>query len=254
MADPTKLCATNSRTVADTIVGEHEHTICGYSLLKGIGDGEPVASDRFSVGGHEWVLLFYPDGKKSSHVEHGQVYPRGGPNLQLLGPQDADGIAQNANQPEERDPRAEGQQGVQNQLAQFFLPCKLCDLYLVVPFANRLDLSQADAHGQRTASIAKTIVAWTHKDLDLHSVFSLRYLFVCLHLHLLRIVVPEGLPVPCARHEAPQLRSIVRCSCPLGRYWIARYFCSHPRSAYEKAKQRAPLHACPRRDVTWPAT
>ena len=39
--------------------------ISGYSLLKGIGDGEPIASDRFMVGGHEWVLLFYPDGKRS---------------------------------------------------------------------------------------------------------------------------------------------------------------------------------------------
>ena len=38
-------------------VGEHEHTIVGYSLVKGIGDGEPIASERFSVGGHEWVSL-----------------------------------------------------------------------------------------------------------------------------------------------------------------------------------------------------
>jgi speckle-type POZ protein len=49
-----------------THAGEHEHTIVGYSLVKGIGDGEPIASERFSVGGHEWVLLFYPDGKRSS--------------------------------------------------------------------------------------------------------------------------------------------------------------------------------------------
>ena len=35
--------------------GEHEHTIVGYSLVKGIGDGEPIASERFNVGGHEWV-------------------------------------------------------------------------------------------------------------------------------------------------------------------------------------------------------
>ena len=35
--------------------GEHEHTIIGYSLVKGIGDGEPIASERFTVGGHEWV-------------------------------------------------------------------------------------------------------------------------------------------------------------------------------------------------------
>ena len=40
--------------------GEHEHTIVGYSLVKGIGDGEPIASERFIVGGHEWVshLIF----------------------------------------------------------------------------------------------------------------------------------------------------------------------------------------------------
>lgn len=52
------------------IAGEHEHTIVGYSLIKGIGDGEPIASERFMVGGHEWVLLFYPDGKRSSSEVH----------------------------------------------------------------------------------------------------------------------------------------------------------------------------------------
>ncbi|CAL8465476.1 g5012 [Coccomyxa elongata] len=60
-----------SKTVTDTIIGEHEHTIIGYSLVKGIGDGEPIASERFTVGGHEWVLLFYPDGKRSSSTEGG---------------------------------------------------------------------------------------------------------------------------------------------------------------------------------------
>ena len=54
-----------SKTHTRTIIGRHEHVISGYSLLKGIGDGEPIASDRFMVGGHEWVLLFYPDGKRS---------------------------------------------------------------------------------------------------------------------------------------------------------------------------------------------
>lgn len=103
---------TNSRTIADTITGEHEHTICGYSLLKGIGDGEPVASERFTVGGHEWVLLFYPDGKKSSNSDHAnQMYPRvqaAAANFQLLGPRDGNG----QNPPAERDARGEGQQGM----------------------------------------------------------------------------------------------------------------------------------------------
>lgn len=39
-------------------------------MIKGIGDGEPIASERFIVGGHEWVLLFYPDGKRSSSEAH----------------------------------------------------------------------------------------------------------------------------------------------------------------------------------------
>jgi len=38
-----------------SFAGEHEHTIVGYSLVKGIGDGEPIASERFVVGGHDWV-------------------------------------------------------------------------------------------------------------------------------------------------------------------------------------------------------
>lgn len=102
---PIDLSKTNSRTIADTITGEHEHTICGYSLLKGIGDGEPVASERFFVGGHEWVLLFYPDGKKSSSSDHGNQMYRVRPNYELLGARDAAGNAQNA--PAERDARGE---------------------------------------------------------------------------------------------------------------------------------------------------
>ena len=63
---PTNAAPTaTSKTCTRTIIGRHEHVISGYSLLKGIGDGEPIASDRFMVGGHEWVLLFYPDGKRS---------------------------------------------------------------------------------------------------------------------------------------------------------------------------------------------
>eukprot|EP01024_Parvocaulis_polyphysoides_P017048 TRINITY_DN17539_c0_g1_i3.p2 TRINITY_DN17539_c0_g1~~TRINITY_DN17539_c0_g1_i3.p2 ORF type:complete len:336 (-),score=46.80 TRINITY_DN17539_c0_g1_i3:284-1291(-) len=75
---------TQSRTVTDIITGEHEHTISGYSLLKGIGDGEPVASDRFTVGGHEWVLLFYPDGKRSSSETHVAPGGLGAGNGQIL--------------------------------------------------------------------------------------------------------------------------------------------------------------------------
>ncbi|PSC69902.1 BTB POZ and MATH domain-containing 2-like isoform A [Micractinium conductrix] len=67
---PGSVKKSSSKTVTDTVIGEHEHTIVGYSLVKGIGDGEPIASERFVVGGHEWVLLFYPDGKRSSSEMH----------------------------------------------------------------------------------------------------------------------------------------------------------------------------------------
>jgi speckle-type POZ protein len=66
----------------------------GYSLIKGIGDGEPIASERFIVGGHEWVLLFYPDGKRSSSEAHNinpQQVPA--PHAHLAGAQ-AGGAAQ----------------------------------------------------------------------------------------------------------------------------------------------------------------
>eukprot|EP00798_Chlamydomonas_sp_ICE-L_P022692 gene22692-29846_t len=54
MATTPAISKTVSKTVTDTVVGEHVHTIVGYSLVKGIGDGEPIASERFTVGGHEW--------------------------------------------------------------------------------------------------------------------------------------------------------------------------------------------------------
>ena len=84
-----------SKTITETLTGTHQHVVVGYTLVRGIGDGEPIASERFSVGGHEWVsspnlvmhgcklhartnehsqyiqvLLFYPDGKRSSAAEN----------------------------------------------------------------------------------------------------------------------------------------------------------------------------------------
>ena len=64
-SSPANFTLTRATHFPTRTAGEHEHVISGYSLLKGIGDGEPIASDRFTVGGHEWVLLFYPDGKRS---------------------------------------------------------------------------------------------------------------------------------------------------------------------------------------------
>ena len=45
----------SSKTVTDTVIGEHEHTIVGYSLVKGIGDGEPIA--RWVLGSAAWAQV-----------------------------------------------------------------------------------------------------------------------------------------------------------------------------------------------------
>uniref|UniRef100_R7W7F9 Speckle-type POZ protein n=1 Tax=Aegilops tauschii TaxID=37682 RepID=R7W7F9_AEGTA len=35
----------------------------GYSLAKGMGVGKHIASETFAVGGYQWAIYFYPDGK-----------------------------------------------------------------------------------------------------------------------------------------------------------------------------------------------
>ncbi|KHG23447.1 BTB/POZ and MATH domain-containing 3 -like protein [Gossypium arboreum] len=52
-----------SKSVSETVNGSHQFTIKGYSLAKGMGPGKCVASDIFTVGGYDWAVYFYPDGK-----------------------------------------------------------------------------------------------------------------------------------------------------------------------------------------------
>ncbi|XP_061349161.1 BTB/POZ and MATH domain-containing protein 2-like isoform X2 [Gastrolobium bilobum] len=54
---------TSSTSITDTVRGSHRFKITGYSLSKGIGIGKYIASDIFSVGGYDWAIYFYPDGK-----------------------------------------------------------------------------------------------------------------------------------------------------------------------------------------------
>lgn len=56
---------TASTSVTDTVDGSHHFRISGYSLLKGMGIGKYTASDTFSVGGYDWAIYFYPDGKSA---------------------------------------------------------------------------------------------------------------------------------------------------------------------------------------------
>ncbi|KAF5744949.1 BTB/POZ and MATH domain-containing protein 4-like [Tripterygium wilfordii] len=53
----------SSRSVTETVNGSHKFVIQGYSLAKGMGVGKHIASDDFTVGGYQWAIYFYPDGK-----------------------------------------------------------------------------------------------------------------------------------------------------------------------------------------------
>ncbi|KAE8671953.1 BTB/POZ and MATH domain-containing protein 3 [Hibiscus syriacus] len=54
---------TVSKSVNETVNGSHQFTIKGYSLAKGMGPGKCIAGDIFTVGGYDWAVCFYPDGK-----------------------------------------------------------------------------------------------------------------------------------------------------------------------------------------------
>ncbi|GAQ90731.1 BTB/POZ/MATH-domains containing protein [Klebsormidium nitens] len=56
---------TCSKNVTETVNGSHHFTINGYSLAKGMGVGKYIASDMFTVGGYQWAIYFYPDGKNA---------------------------------------------------------------------------------------------------------------------------------------------------------------------------------------------
>lgn len=55
--------ASSSKSVCETVNGSHRYVIEGYSLAKGMGVGKYLASDSFMVGGYQWAVYFYPDGK-----------------------------------------------------------------------------------------------------------------------------------------------------------------------------------------------
>ncbi|XP_057523728.1 BTB/POZ and MATH domain-containing protein 3 [Amaranthus tricolor] len=52
-----------SKSVIETVNGSHRFEINGYSLAIGMGAGKYLSSDIFTVGGYDWAIYFYPDGK-----------------------------------------------------------------------------------------------------------------------------------------------------------------------------------------------
>ncbi|XAR71991.1 hypothetical protein NMG60_11018470 [Bertholletia excelsa] len=60
-----------SKSICETVNGSHHFTITGYSLAKGMGPGKYISSDTFTVGGYDWAIYFYPDGK---NIEDSSMY------------------------------------------------------------------------------------------------------------------------------------------------------------------------------------
>jgi speckle-type POZ protein len=66
---------TSSLSITETVNGSHKFTIQGYSLAKGIGVGKHIASETFTVGGYQWAIYFYPDGKNpEDHSSYVSVF------------------------------------------------------------------------------------------------------------------------------------------------------------------------------------
>ncbi|KAJ8542105.1 hypothetical protein K7X08_016971 [Anisodus acutangulus] len=61
----------SSKSVNETVNGSHHFTVRGYSLAKGMGPGKYISSDIFTVGGYDWAIYFYPDGK---NIEDSSMY------------------------------------------------------------------------------------------------------------------------------------------------------------------------------------
>ncbi|KAM3194801.1 hypothetical protein ACQJBY_071071 [Aegilops geniculata] len=65
---------TVSRCTPVKVEDSYVFEICGYSHHKGMGIRKVIRSGSFSVGGHEWEILFYPDGDGQHNQDHIAIY------------------------------------------------------------------------------------------------------------------------------------------------------------------------------------
>ncbi|KAI3992431.1 hypothetical protein MKX01_022522 [Papaver californicum] len=64
----------SSQTIYETVKGSHEYNIRGYSLAKGMGVVKYTSSRTFTVGGHDWVIRFYPNVGSKDNDEYICLY------------------------------------------------------------------------------------------------------------------------------------------------------------------------------------
>ncbi|CAL5007510.1 unnamed protein product [Urochloa decumbens] len=60
---------TRSACTPEIEQGTHVFDISGYSTYKGMGNTNHITSGTFSVGGHDWAVLVYPDGSCQHGVQ-----------------------------------------------------------------------------------------------------------------------------------------------------------------------------------------
>ncbi|KAI3956056.1 hypothetical protein MKW98_027370 [Papaver atlanticum] len=72
--DDEEVLSSSSRWICETVKACHVFKVEGYSLAKGIGVGEYMTSAEFSVGGHDWAIVFYPDGLTEAAQDYIAVY------------------------------------------------------------------------------------------------------------------------------------------------------------------------------------
>ncbi|MCL7032096.1 hypothetical protein MKW94_006687, partial [Papaver nudicaule] len=74
MSTESQSTVNGSKLICETVSGSYEFEIQGYSLAKGMGVGKEMASSKFTVGGHDWVIMFYPDGRDQASEEYVSVF------------------------------------------------------------------------------------------------------------------------------------------------------------------------------------
>ncbi|MCL7049816.1 hypothetical protein MKW94_028797, partial [Papaver nudicaule] len=66
----------SSKSIYETLNGSHKYIIEGFSMAKGMGVGNFMTSGKFRVGGYDWVIHFYPDGRDQANQEYVSVFLR----------------------------------------------------------------------------------------------------------------------------------------------------------------------------------
>ncbi|CAL4941849.1 unnamed protein product [Urochloa decumbens] len=63
-----------SSIIAETTTGYHILKIDGYSLTKGTPTGDYLKSHPFTLGGHQWVIRYYPNGSTSEVKDYISIF------------------------------------------------------------------------------------------------------------------------------------------------------------------------------------